>query len=477
MSEQNYKAFWDEALKQIHEDYKDKGLEDVYDIWFSRMEYVEDSKNEITISVPSPFMWDQLMTRGVITEVQEKIAELTGQTLSIMHVIKNKPTLPPKEEKTEKAPENQEKVVKTEIKESKEEDSATKKNQEIKKHPQLNSEYTFENFVAGENSEFAYKACIGVAKEPGRKFNPLLIYGGVGLGKTHLMQSIGNYIYKEKNEKVKICYLNAENFLNEYTKSLGNKTTEQFQSKYRNLDVFLLDDIHFLINKQGLQEQIYYTFEALYQKSAQMVFTCDRPINELKQIEERLLSRLNKGTSIDLQPPNFETRRAILQNKLKLKNKVIPQDVIDFIAKNIQTNVRDLEGCLERMLAYSELLDKPLTIEIAQKQLRDIISQPANGMINIETIQKVIADHYNISLSDIKGKKRNKKFVIPRQIAIYIARKLLDYSFPELGNEFGGRDHTTMMHSYEKVEEQLKIDSSFDTTIQMLIREIKDYRK
>jgi len=180
---------------------------------------------------------------------------------------------------------------------------------------------------------------------------------------------------------------------------------------------------------------------------------------------------------IDLMPPNYETRRAILQKKLSLLGKSIPSEVVDYIAKNVQTNVRDLESCLNKMIGYAELLQKPLTIEIAQKELRDTFSQPASGSISIETIQKVVADHYNISLSDIKSKKRNKKFVIPRQIAIYISRQLTEYSFPELGNEFGGRDHTTAMHSYEKVEEQLKTDSSLDTTIQMLIRAIKDYKK
>ena len=208
-----------------------------------------------------------------------------------------------------------------------------------------------------------------------------------------------------------------------------------------------------------------------------MVFTCDRPITELKAIEDRLSTRFSRGMCIDLMPPNYETRRAILQKKLSLLGKSIPSEVVDYIAKNVQTNVRDLESCLNKMIGYAELLQKPLTIEIAQKELRDTFSQPASGSISIETIQKVVADHYNISLSDIKSKKRNKKFVIPRQIAIYISRQLTEYSFPELGNEFGGRDHTTAMHSYEKVEEQLKTDSSLDTTIQMLIRAIKDYKK
>jgi len=477
MSEQNYRAFWDEALHQIHEEYKSNGQEDYFKIWF-KMEYVRDSLTEITVSVPSEFMWTQMVSKKFVDTVQDKIEELTGQKISLNHIIAEKNTAKPaaaqpQEEHTDSAVEASKKIPVQE--------SDTKKTQGSsksgKKHPSLNEDYTFDTFVPGENSQFAYSVCIAASKEPGTKYNPFLIYGGVGLGKTHLMESVGNAIYQEKGDSVKICYVTAENFTNEFTSSIKDKTTEKFKAKYRNLDVLLLDDIHFLQGKDATQEELFHTFEALYNAKKQMVFTCDRPITELKAIEDRLSTRFSRGMCIDLMPPNYETRRAILQKKLSLLGKSIPSEVVDYIAKNVQTNVRDLESCLNKMIGYAELLQKPLTIEIAQKELRDTFSQPASGSISIETIQKVVADHYNISLSDIKSKKRNKKFVIPRQIAIYISRQLTEYSFPELGNEFGGRDHTTAMHSYEKVEEQLKTDSSLDTTIQMLIRAIKDYKK
>lgn len=479
MSEQNYRAFWDEALHQIHEEYKQNGQEDYFKIWF-KMEYVEDTLTEITVSVPSEFMWAQMVSKKFVDIVQDKIEELTGQKINLNHIIAEKNTPKsislPSQESSAPADNGIQKA-----KQIPPEEHAVKKSVErsssSKKHPSLNEDYTFDTFVPGENSQFAYNACIAASEEPGRKINPLLIYGGVGLGKTHLMESIGNAIYKEKGDSVKICYVTAENFTNEFTFSIKDKTTEKFKSKYRNLDVLLLDDIHFLQDKEATQEELFHTFEALYNAKKQMVFTCDRPITELKGIEDRLSTRFRRGMCIDLTPPNYETRRAILQKKLSLLGKPIPSDVVDYIAKNVQTNVRDLESCLNKMIGYAELLQKPLTIEIAQKELRDTFSQPSSGSIGIETIQKVVADHWNISLSDIKSKKRNKKFVIPRQIAIYIARLLTEYSFPELGNEFGGRDHTTAMHSYEKVEEQLKTDSSLDTTIQMLIREIKDYKK
>jgi len=508
MSEQNYKGIWESVLNIIHEEYKNKNQENLFKIYFN-MEYINDTIDEITVSVPSDVMLTHMEEKGSIKIVKDKISEITGIDINIKFIPKTVITKTSSaesneidtEENTESQTEIETQIEKQSVNSfnsildnlisisESEKDNKSKESSEhlnnyssetksSKKHPDLEDNYTFETFVPGENSSFAYNVSIGVAKEPGKKFNPLLIYGGSGLGKTHLMQSIGNYIYKQKDGKVKIAYLSAENFTNEFIKSFSDKKTEQFKNKFRKLDVLLLDDIHFLINKQSTQEELFHTFEALHQKKAQMVFTCDRPLEEIKGIEERLKTRFTMGIGIDITPPNYETRKAILQKKLQLMGKSIPEDVMDYIAKNVQTNVRDLEKSLNKIIGYAEYQpDQKVTIEIARKELRDTFSQPANGFINIETIQKVVADHYNISLSDIKSKKRNKKFVIPRQIAIYIARNLLEYSYPELGNEFGGRDHTTMMHSYEKMEEQLKTDSSFNQTIEILIREIKEYRK
>ncbi|MBP5696106.1 MAG: chromosomal replication initiator protein DnaA [Treponema sp.] len=508
MSEQNYKGIWEDVLNIIHEEYKNNNQENFFKLYFN-MEYVKDTIDEITVSVPSDVMLNHMTEKGSIKIVKDKILEITGMDININFIPK---TVISKNSSTDskqiKADENSEEAEdkSDEIQEEKKSDNSynsilnnlismsendkdskaeestvhnSSEQKSSKKHPNLEENYTFETFVPGENSNFAYNISLGISKDPGRnEHNPLILYGGSGLGKTHLMQSIGNYIYKSKNGNVKIAYLSAENFTNEFIKSFSDKTTEKFKNKFRNLDVLLLDDIHFLIGKQSTQEELFHTFDALRQKKSQMVFTCDRPIEELKGLEERLKTRFSWGIDIDITPPNYETRKAILQKKLDIMGKSIPEDVLDYIAKNVQTNVRDLEKSLNKIIGYAEYQpDKKVTIEIARKELRDTFSQPSNGFINIETIQKVVADHYNISLSDIKSKKRNKKFVIPRQIAIYIARNLLEYSYPELGNEFGGRDHTTMMHSYEKMEEQLKTDSSFNQTIEILIREIKEYRK
>lgn len=474
MSEQNYREIFDEAMNQLQEEYKNSGRGDQFKLWFN-FDYVEDTISTITISAPSSFMQMQMQKRGNIEIVRQKICELSGQNIEINCIVINKTI--------SSATSGEENAEKTAVQEtpsvsatSSPVSSPVPEKKESKKHPQLRDDYIFENFIPGENSEYAYNASLAAAKNPGKAYNPILIYGGVGLGKTHLMESIGNYIYSE-NPKLKICYISAESMMNEFSNAILKRTTEDFKKKYRTLDVLLLDDIHFLQDKKGLQEELFYTFNALYDRNCQMVFTCDRPINELKSIEERLRTRFSRGLNIDLQPPNYETRRAILKNKLSLKGKFIPDDVIDYIAKNVQTNVRDLESCLTTMLAYSELVGKQLTVQIAQEQLRDTFSSPLSGTITVDVIQKVVADHYAVSISDIKGKKKDKKIVLPRQIAMYIARQLTECSTTDLGNEFGGRDHTTVMHSVDKVEQQMKINSSLDSTVQLLIRSIKDYKK
>lgn len=468
MSSQNYKEFFEEAKKQIHEELSSKGREDDFKLWFN-MEYVDDSLSQINVAVPSAYMWLQMSNKGFVSMIEDKINELTGQNIKVEHIVKEKPATSSVSFSDSSSP-------KKEISEKKE----SKKISE-KKHPQLRGDFTFDTFVPGENSIYAYNACLAASKNPGKAYNPILIYGGVGLGKTHLMQALGNYIYENK-EKVKIAYLSAENFTNEFTYALKisspkNNAIDDFKRKYRNLDVLLLDDIQFLEGKDGTQEELFHTFNSIYDKNGQIVFTSDRPIKEIKGFTERISSRFSRGLNVDLQPPNYENRLAIIQKKLELQGKSIPQDVIEYIAKNCQTNVRDIEACITKLIGYAELVGKTLTVEIAQNQLRDTINNPYSGTITIENIQKVVADHYNVSISDLKGKKKEKKFVIPRQIAVYICCSLTEYSTTEIGNEFGGRDHTTIMHARDKVENLLKLDSSLNSTINLLMRESKDYKK
>ena len=474
MSSQNYKDFFEEAIKQIREEMNANNQSDEFTLWFN-MDYVEDTLSQITVSVSSEFMWIQMNSKKYVQRLEDKINELTGQQISITHIVKNKQNV--SVPKKEPLPELETKPTTTEpeIVHQVEKKSEPTENSH-KKHPQLNENFTFETFVPGENSIYAYNASISAAKNPGKAYNPILIYGGVGLGKTHLMQALGNFIYSN-NEKSKIAYTSAENFTNEFTASLKNQTIDNFKKKYRSLDVLLLDDIQFLEGKEGTQEELFHTFNSIYDKNGQIVFTSDRPIKELKGFTERISSRFSRGLNVDLQPPNYENRLAIIQKKLELLHKSIPQDVIEYIAKNCQTNVRDIESCITKSIGFAELVGKPLTVEIAQNQLRDTINDPYSGTITIENIQKVVAEHYNVSVSDLKSKKKDRKFVIPRQISIFICCSLTEYSTTEIGNEFGGRDHTTIMHARDKVESLLKTDSSMNSTVNLLIRATKDFRK
>ncbi len=475
MSSQNYRAFFDEALNQIQAEMSANNQQDQFTLWFN-MEYVEDTLSQITISVSSEFMWIQMNSRNYVKKLEDKINELTGQNITLTHIVKNKTSIPVTKPKIEEEkPKEPEKVQKHENNSTSNKESEEKQ-KNSKKHPQLREDFTFENFVPGENSMYAYNASISAAKNPGKAFNPILIYGGVGLGKTHLMQSLGNYIYSN-NEKMKIAYLSAENFTNEFTSSLKNQTIDLFKKKYRSLDVLLLDDIQFLEGKDGTQEELFHTFNSIYDRNGQIVFTSDRPIKEIKGFTERISSRFSRGLNVDLQPPNYENRLAIIQKKLELLHKEIPQEVIEYIAKNCQTNVRDIEACITKLIGFAELVGKDLTVEIAQSQLRDTINDPYSGTITIENIQKVVADHYNVSVSDLKSKKKDRKFVIPRQIAVYICCTLTEYSTTEIGNEFGGRDHTTIMHARDKVDSLLKTDSSMNSTVNLLIRAAKDFKK
>ena len=463
-------------MKVLHDLYKSQNKEDEFKLWFN-MNYVEDTIDTITVSVASSFLQQTMQKKGNFDIVLKKLKEITGQEDIRLNCIVVKEELSESKKSESLNDENPSKKSVEPETSSSNSNSAENKKANFKKHQLLQEEYTFDTFIPGDNSNFAYNASIAVAKNPGKQYNPILLYGGSGLGKTHLMQAIGNYIYNNGGEKLKICYVSAETFTNEFTVSIKEGKTNAFKNKYRNLDVLLLDDIHFLQNKEQTQEELFYTFNALHEKKAQMVFTCDRPIKEIKNMAARLVSRLANGLCIDLQPPSYETRVAILQKKIDLMDKTLSQDIVEYIAKNIETNVRDLEAALNKVFGYADLVEKKPDLEITKHLLKDVMDSGSNESISIDVIQKVIADNYQISVADLKGKKRDKKFVIPRQIAIYVARELTEMAYTDIGNEFGGKDHSTIMSAYNKIAEQIKIDSSLESKIQLYIREIKEYKK
>ena len=463
-------------MKVLHDLYKSQNKEDEFKLWFN-MNYVEDTIDTITVSVASSFLQQTMQKKGNFDIVLKKLKEITGQEDIRLNCIVVKEELSESKKSESLNDENPSKKSVEPETSSSNSNAAENKKANFKKHQLLQEEYTFDTFIPGDNSNFAYNASIAVAKNPGKQYNPILLYGGSGLGKTHLMQAIGNYIYNNGGEKLKICYVSAETFTNEFTVSIKEGKTNAFKNKYRNLDVLLLDDIHFLQNKEQTQEELFYTFNALHEKKAQMVFTCDRPIKEIKNMAARLVSRLANGLCIDLQPPSYETRVAILQKKIDLMDKTLSQDIVEYIAKNIETNVRDLEAALNKVFGYADLVEKKPDLEITKHLLKDVMDSGSTESISIDVIQKVIADNYQISVADLKGKKRDKKFVIPRQIAIYVARELTEMAYTDIGNEFGGKDHSTIMSAYNKIAEQIKIDSSLESKIQLYIREIKEYKK
>lgn len=334
----------------------------------------------------------------------------------------------------------------------------------------LRANYRFDNFIVGDNNRFTFNASEAVAKSPARVYNPLLIYGGVGLGKTHLMHAIGNSV-GETYPSMKIICITAEDFTNEFIQTIHDRSTHEFKNKYRGADILLIDDIHFFQNKPGVQEELFHTFNALYDSERQMVFTLDRHVKELKDFSDRLKSRFDKGLVVDVQPPMYETRVAILKQKLlqSSKNVSVSEEVIDLIANNVSSNVRDLEGCLTKLTAYADLVHKELTVDIAKTLLKEMFNSKKHSVITVDSIIRMVADNYKLSLSDLKGKKRSKNIAFARQVAMFVIREVTEYSTTEIGVEFGGRDHTTVMHSCQKIEQMAKFDPSFDTEIQKLL--------
>ncbi len=467
MSTSNYIEFWKETLSQIKESLADGE----YNMWFSPISFIESSDTTITVALPSLFMKENFISKKYDTLLVTKMEELTGRVFNFEFIIKNVE----KKESIDKE-ENEEINIIKNIKPIQKEIS--------KNNPNLNPAYTFDSFVLGDNNSFAYNAALSISNNPGKAYNPVLFYGGVGLGKTHLIQAIGNSLYDSQLSKKVIC-VTAENFINEFIGAIREKTNQKFVNKYRTADIFLIDDIHFLQGKASTQEELFHIFNSLYEANKQIVFTCDRPITELKDITERLRSRFGRGLSIDLHPPQYETRIAILEKKLdylrtQMSEKIIdniPKEVLQIIAQNIETNVRDLESCLTKIIAYAELTGATITEEITYNQLRDKFSAPQQGNITVDIIQRVVSEEFNISISEIKGKSRKKNIVFARQIAMYIAQILTEYSTTELGVEFGNKDHTTVMHSCKKIENDIKNDTKLDYKIQTIMKAIKDYKR
>lgn len=338
---------------------------------------------------------------------------------------------------------------------------------------QFNMHNTFDTFVIGPGNRFPHAASLAVAEAPAEAYNPLFIYGGVGLGKTHLMHAIGHHVLSNK-PNAKVIYTSSEKFTNEFIKSIRDNETEAFREKYRKIDVLLIDDIQFIQNKEQTQEEFFHTFNELHQNNKQIVISSDRPPKEIAKLEDRLRSRFEWGLIVDITPPDYETRMAILQKKIEEENLDIPPEALNYIANQIQSNIRELEGALTRLLAYSKLQGKPITTELTAEALKDIIQSPKSKKITIQDIQKIVGQYYSVRIEDFGAKKRTKSIAYPRQIAMYLSRELTDFSLPKIGEEFGGRDHTTVIHAHEKIANDIKSDPTFKQEVENLEKEIRN---
>lgn len=342
---------------------------------------------------------------------------------------------------------------------------------QVSSQANLNARYTFENFVVGPSNRHAHAYSLAVAESPAKAYNPLFIYGGVGLGKTHLMQAICHSI-KSRAKDLKICYMSSERFTNELIDAIQHHSTANFRQKYRNVDVLVIDDIHFIAGKESTQEEFFHTFNTLYDAHKQIVISSDRPPKEISNLQDRLVSRFGWGLTTDIQPPDLETRVAILKKKIEREPVSIPDDVIFFIAQLIKTNIRELEGALIRTIAYSLLEEKPITLDLAKEVLKDLLKEPKR-LITVDFIQRCVAEEFGISLHEIKTRRRNKQIVLPRQVAMYLARELTELSLPEIGNSFGGKDHTTVLHSYNKIKGDLKVNETLKDKVEKVLQVIQ----
>ncbi len=338
---------------------------------------------------------------------------------------------------------------------------------------QLNAKYTFDTFVVGNSNRFAHAASLAVAESPAKSYNPLFIYSGVGLGKTHLMHAIGHHTLS-RNQYYKVLYITSENFTNDLINSIRDDKTLEFRNKYRNVDILLIDDIQFLAGKERTQEEFFHTFNTLYEANKQIIISSDRPPKDIPTLEDRLRSRFEWGLITDMQPPDLETRIAILRKKAQLENLDVPDEVLNYIGDKIQSNIRELEGALIRLIAFASFNQQEINLSLAEKVLKDIFPESKPRQITASLIQQVVSDYFNIRPEELKAKKRTRNVSFPRQIAMYLTRDLTDLSLPKVGEFYGGRDHTTVIHACERITTEMRLDPGLEKTIKELIHKIKN---
>ena len=435
---------WNEVLNLI----KVELTEVSFNTWLKTIEPISISSSKVILAAPNEFTKGILVGR-YLNLIKNAINQVTEGDYDIQFII-------PGEEYSLNI--GQSMVQET--------------NNDNNQRSQLNPKYTFDTFVIGNSNRFAHAASLAVAEAPAQAYNPLFIYGGVGLGKTHLMHAIGHYILSQ-NPNSKVVYVSSEKFTNELINSIREYRNEEFRSKYRNIDVLLIDDIQFIAGKEGTQEEFFHTFNALHEANKQIIISSDRPPKEIPTLEDRLRSRFEWGLIADIQPPDLETRIAILRKKANVENIKVSDDVMLYIASKIQSNIRELEGALIRVVAYSSLTNSEVTEELAEEALKDILSNNKNTEITVELIKEAVSKGFKIKIDEFNSKKRTRAIAYPRQIAKFLTRELTDLSLPKIGDEFGGRDHTTVIHAYEKISTDINENPDLKRKIDNIVKELK----
>ena len=428
MANENLNELWSRAKELL----KDETTVITYQTWIQPLELKSVNNNVIILVASNPFQKDTIESR-YLNLLTNTFNFITNKKCNVIIKLKD-----------------EEEDISNTI--------SSSPNNKVLMNSGLNPKYTFDTFVVGSNNKFAQAAAMGVADNPGSKYNPFFIYGGVGLGKTHLMHAIGNQILMY-NPNVNILYVTSETFTNQLINALRDQATEKFREKYRNIDVLLIDDIQFIANKKSTQEEFFHTFNTLYESGKQIVLSSDKPPKDIELLEDRLKSRFDWGLIADISNPDFETRLAILRKKTQLDNIIIDDDILSAIATRVDTNIRELEGTLNKLIAKASLTNSPITMEMTERAINDIVAKQ-DKVISSEYIQDVVGKYFSVSPADLRGAKRSNDVTFPRQIAMYLCRNVAQMSLPQIGSDFGKRDHTTVMHACTKIEKEIKTNSN-----------------
>ena len=430
---------------------------EIYNLWFGPLRASSMEGDQLALEVANEFseLW---LRDNYLDLLRDVVSRVTGRPMEVVFNVTPVDGAPKIETREPEKPA------------PREEASAIDRNGAPKELP-FNPKNTFDTFVVGNNNTFAHAAAIAVAQAPGKSYNPLFLYGGVGLGKTHLLHAIGQHVVSHK-KGARVTYVSTEKFTNEFIDAIQNNQLVRFRRRYRQTDVFLIDDIQFLAGKERIQEEFFHTFNTLHEARKQIVLTCDRPASEIQNLEQRLVSRFEWGLVTDLQPPDVETRLAILRKKEKIMGVELPDEIINFMAQRIRTNIRRLEGALVRVTSFASLTGKQLTIEVVESLLREILHEEGRFSISIDSIQKKVAEHFDIRLADMTSKRRPENIAFPRQIAMYLARQMTESSLNTIGEAFGGRDHGTVLHACRLVKDRMQLDAHVRQVVSYLEKQL-----